>query len=505
MSAEDDDDQHHVEELQGIPSARDPWVVMQTRRPLSTWTASTSAAPNRASSRTTTPRARRRPTTPGTSTACRSPTWAATGASASALLRLRQCSRKWPSRPAARTRRNATGGVQLNMVLKRGPTPRTAARGIYFENEDLQSKNIAPELAAASAVPPARATACDRYKDYGFEIGGPIVRDRFWDLGRDGAGRHRPAHADRRPRRTSFRDKCAKAGRKADARHPRQLHVLPQQQDRRIGRERRRDAPAGNAPGTRRARPTITRAKATSSSATLLRVGEGAQRERRLHAGARGRPRPGLLLSTTAGSPTIRTVSPRPAGRSDYVGGDGKLLRRRARAEVRRFAGAATVGHHTRQNWPASHLIATWHGYPNMLVQVARDYRRDERRGLYRAATSPTPISIDRLTVDRRRPLRSASSRHWARRRCPASLAFENAPPGLECASGRRALSSGTLTPRVGVTYALDRIAQDDRARELRDVRVAAARVERGVRVADPVLLRVTTTPSTRTATGSPR
>ena len=47
-----------VEELQNIPSSRDPWVVLQTVRASSS-TASTSAAPNRGSSRTTTRRARR--------------------------------------------------------------------------------------------------------------------------------------------------------------------------------------------------------------------------------------------------------------------------------------------------------------------------------------------------------------------------------------------------------------------------------------------------------------
>jgi hypothetical protein len=72
-----------------------------------------------------------------------------------------------------------TGGVGLNFVVKRGTNAfRGTARG-YFTNDSLEASNVPEELKAAG-VTPTRADHNEQISDYGFDMGGPIARDRAW-------------------------------------------------------------------------------------------------------------------------------------------------------------------------------------------------------------------------------------------------------------------------------------------------------------------------------------
>ena len=48
--------------------------------------------------------------------------------------------------------------------------------------------------------------------------------------------------------------------------------------------------------------------------------------------------------------------------------------------------------------WPASHMVANWDGYPNMLVQVARDYQANTSATYISGYVTDT-IALNRLTV----------------------------------------------------------------------------------------------------------
>jgi hypothetical protein len=81
---------------------------------------------------------------------------------------------------------SVTPGVQLNMVLKSGSnTPHGSSR-IYFENEKLQSNNMPANLAATIGGTTGKGSRMHQYKDYGFELGGPIVKNRLWAWGAAG-------------------------------------------------------------------------------------------------------------------------------------------------------------------------------------------------------------------------------------------------------------------------------------------------------------------------------
>jgi len=75
-----------------------------------------------------------------------------------------------------------TGGVGMNMVVKRGTNQlRGGARG-YFTNDSLEGTNLPAELVDAGETADT-ADHIDQISDYGFELGGPIVRDKAWLYG----------------------------------------------------------------------------------------------------------------------------------------------------------------------------------------------------------------------------------------------------------------------------------------------------------------------------------
>jgi hypothetical protein len=75
--------------------------------------------------------------------------------------------------------RQPTGGVGLNFVVKRGTNQfKGTARG-YFTNDSMESSNVPAELEARK-ITPDRADHNQQISDIGFDLGGPIVRDRAW-------------------------------------------------------------------------------------------------------------------------------------------------------------------------------------------------------------------------------------------------------------------------------------------------------------------------------------
>lgn len=78
---------------------------------------------------------------------------------------------------------STTPGVQLNLVLKQGSnTPHGSAR-FYFANEGLQSNNMPDDLADIIGGASRKGNRTKQFTDAGFELGGPLIRNRMWAWG----------------------------------------------------------------------------------------------------------------------------------------------------------------------------------------------------------------------------------------------------------------------------------------------------------------------------------
>src|SRR6476659_1372924 len=75
--------------------------------------------------------------------------------------------------------KSRTGGIGLNMVVKRGTNQyRGSVRG-YFDNESMESSNVPDEL-KATGVTHESSDHNKQISDYGGELGGPIFQDKAW-------------------------------------------------------------------------------------------------------------------------------------------------------------------------------------------------------------------------------------------------------------------------------------------------------------------------------------
>jgi hypothetical protein len=69
-----------------------------------------------------------------------------------------------------------TAGVSLNFVTRRGGNRFQGMTRVFFTNKDLQGDNRTEELKKLNYV----GDRINQITDYGFQLGGPIIKDRLW-------------------------------------------------------------------------------------------------------------------------------------------------------------------------------------------------------------------------------------------------------------------------------------------------------------------------------------
>jgi hypothetical protein len=74
---------------------------------------------------------------------------------------------------------NPTPGVQLNFVLKSGTNAWRGSARFYWEDDWMQSENVGSDVTGELL----NYNRMEYYRDYGFEVGGPAVKDRLWIWG----------------------------------------------------------------------------------------------------------------------------------------------------------------------------------------------------------------------------------------------------------------------------------------------------------------------------------
>jgi hypothetical protein len=110
----------------------------------------------------------------------------------------------------------ATGGIGLNFVTKRGTNNFHGALRGYFTHKDLQTTNIPDELKADARLrlPDGtfsdKADHIDQIADYGFDVGGPIVKDKLWFWGSWGKQDIRNVRTNQTKDKTLLKDINAK-------------------------------------------------------------------------------------------------------------------------------------------------------------------------------------------------------------------------------------------------------------------------------------------------------
>ena len=72
--------------------------------------------------------------------------------------------------------RQQTGGLGINLVTKRGTSELRGAARLFFSNDDLQGENISSELKAAGLS----GNRIQQLAEYGGDVGGPLWKERVW-------------------------------------------------------------------------------------------------------------------------------------------------------------------------------------------------------------------------------------------------------------------------------------------------------------------------------------
>src|SRR3954462_15786641 len=169
-----------VEELQNIPSSRDPWVVLQSVPGVIVDRVNVGGAESGQQSNYIAKGA-----TTGDNT------WYMDGIPITDMSALGSSPsyydfdmfQEMQVTTGGTDARQATPGVQMNFVLKSGTNTPHGSMRTYYEDKNLQSNNLPSDLVDELGGSSGKGNRLNKYADYGGELGGPLLRDRLWGWG----------------------------------------------------------------------------------------------------------------------------------------------------------------------------------------------------------------------------------------------------------------------------------------------------------------------------------
>ncbi len=107
--------------------------------------------------------------------------------------------------------RVASGGVGLNLITKRGTNAFHGGISGFFAHDKLQSSNLPEELEGdARLLGGDKADHADQISDYGFDLGGPVIKDKMWFWGSYGKQDLRIRRLNQVPDKTLLKSLSAK-------------------------------------------------------------------------------------------------------------------------------------------------------------------------------------------------------------------------------------------------------------------------------------------------------
>jgi Carboxypeptidase regulatory-like domain/TonB-dependent Receptor Plug Domain len=351
---------------------------------------------------------------------------------------------------------NPTPGVQLNFVLRSGTSNWRASSRFYFENDSLQSDNLSDDLRGELNG----YNRIGEYKDWGFEGGGPLIRNKLFAWGAygktepeirvfsfdAGVGDYQQIARDAttlenisfkltgditpksRGNFTYFRGNKIKFGRGASAQRPDETTY-------------NQDGPTDLYKGELNYTVgsnvfVVGRYAHTKNQFTLI-------------------PRGGLDVQSYRDDSNVYHGSygfygtERP---QDNLSLDGNVFK--GKHDLKFGFGWRKSSVTSESGWPGNGVRTYHRGYPNMQARVVRNWAA-AGEGVYWSGYVGDTISFDRLTLNLGvRWDRSASSVLEAA--VPASAALPELMPALSAPAIKDAIVWNTLTPRLGLTYALN-------------------------------------------------
>ena len=351
---------------------------------------------------------------------------------------------------------NATPGVQLNFVLRSGTSKWRGSTRYYFENNSLQSDNVSSDLFGEIAS----YNRVGEYKDWGFEGGGPILPGKLFAWG---------AYGKTEPEIKVFSYNASLDDYQQIARDATFLENISAKVTAEVTTKTRANFTyfRGNkqkfgrgASGFRPDETTYNQDGPTDLYKVELNQTLGTNL---FVVGRYAHTKNGFSLEPRGGRET-------QSYRDDsnvYHGSDGWALTNRPQTNLS-LEGNMFKGKHdlkfgfgwrkasvtSESGWPGNGVRTYHRGYPNMQARVVRDWSL-AGEGTYWNAYLGDTISFNRVTVNAGvRWDRSASSVLGAS--VPASPALPVLLPALEAPGIEDAIVYNNVTPRVGVTYALN-------------------------------------------------
>ncbi len=435
-----------LEELQDIPTARDPWVIMQT---VPTITMDRVNVGGSESGQQSVYIAKGAQVTDNT--------WAIDGVpitdmgstgSSSAYFDF-DMFQEMSITTGGADAQDGTPGVALNLVLKKGTNVvHGDARG-YFENQSLQSNNISPTEATQLGSTTGKGNRTDRYDDYGFDVGGPIVKDRLWGWGTLGRTDVRNLTLTNQLDSTILENYAGKLDAQLSTNIRGNFTFFE-------GNKIKNGRSVGPT------RPPETAWNQTGP--TRYYKGEGNfVVSQNLFATARfAYITGGFQLAPVGGLDTsvylddsgvfhnsyLNYLTNRPQA---YLSGDGNYFKNRQ--EIKFGFSWRRTPVQSLSEWPGSNILTIWNGYPNMQAQVTRPLPSNTT-GRYVAAFGSDTLSFDRLTISLglRFDRQTSSLDPTAVAGVPGFAVL----PSLSAPGVEDAYVFNTLTPKVGATYAID-------------------------------------------------
>jgi len=352
---------------------------------------------------------------------------------------------------------NATPGVQLNFVLRSGTSKWRGSSRVYFENDSLQSDNVGGDLFGEVAS----YNRIKEYKDYGIEGGGPIVAGRLFGWG---------AYGKTQPDMRIFNFDAASSSYRQLARDATTLEnysakitadVTPKMRavfayfrgnKEKFGRGAAADRPdetTWNQTG-----PTdLFKVEANRTFGTnLFLTGRYSYTKNRFDLTPRGGVDTQYYRddSRIAHGSYLWATTDRPQSSASV---DGNVFKNRH--DLKFGFGWRKASVTSESGWPGNGVRSLHRGYPNMTALVVRDFAL-AGEGVYWSAYGGDTLTFNRLTLNvGARWDRSISSVLAAS--VPASEALPALMPALNAPAQKNAIVWNSVTPRLGLTYALDK------------------------------------------------